>query len=85
MKNHLSVGVYLNDTFVVNVVKDEHLSSHKEYNKIFRPGRLLFVDGKYFCGGEHLDKVALNEMICVWESKICDLKVDINKPSEKYV
>ena len=44
--NHISVGVYSNGKYVVNIVKDEDLEWHIKYNKTFRFGRGLFIDGK---------------------------------------
>ncbi len=43
---HLTMGIYPNEDYVYNVVLDEDLESHIEYNKTFRPGRLLYVDGE---------------------------------------
>ena len=86
----MTVGVYCSGTHVINIVKDEDLESHIEYNKIFRPGRLLFVDGKYCCGGL-LNDSALKEMIAEWKEKISHFDVEIiahqrniNKGVEKY-
>jgi hypothetical protein len=58
--NHISLAIYLNMDYVWNVVADEHLEEYISYNKTFRPGRLLYVDGKRIHNGclyEHcLDK-----------------------------
>lgn len=51
MKNHLTIGVYPNKDFVYNVVRDEDLQNHIDYNTTFRPGRLLYVDGKRVTNG----------------------------------
>jgi hypothetical protein len=51
MSNHVSLAVYPNMDFVWNVVADEHLEEYVTYNKTFRPGRLLYVDGKRVHGG----------------------------------
>lgn len=63
--NHLTLGVYPNGQLAVNVVRPEDLESHIEYNKTFRFGRLLYVDGKRVYGGcikeeylEPYDKIA---------------------------
>jgi len=84
LKNHLTVGVYSNNSHVVNVVKDCDLKSHIEYNEIFRPGRLLFVDGKYQCGGEMFSEESLKSKIEEWELKIKDFNIDLSKPSKEY-
>ena len=44
--NHLTIGVYTNKQYVINVVREEDLEHHIEYNKTWRFGRLLYVDGK---------------------------------------
>lgn len=43
---HVTVGVYMNGQYEYNIVRDEDLENHIKYNKIFRFGRGLFVDGK---------------------------------------
>lgn len=40
MKNHLSLRLYPNKDYVINVVSDANLASHIEYNKIYRFGCL---------------------------------------------
>ena len=44
MKTHLTVGIYANKQWTYNIVRDEDLQQHIEYNKVFRFGRLLYVD-----------------------------------------
>ena len=59
-KTHLTLGIYGNGDYKYNVVLDEDLESHIEYNKTFRFGRLLYVDGERVYDGcykpEYLDK-----------------------------
>lgn len=43
---HVTVGVYMNGQYKYNIVRDEDLENHIKYNKIFRFGRGLFVDGE---------------------------------------
>lgn len=45
MKNHVSLRIYPNKDYVVNVVSDENLANHIEYNRIFRCGCILYIDG----------------------------------------
>lgn len=40
-----TVGVYPNGSYKVNGVKGENLIDHINYNKTYRPGRALFVEG----------------------------------------
>ena len=46
MANHLTIGIYNNRQWKHNVVAEEDLQSHIEYNKTWRPGRIFYVDGK---------------------------------------
>lgn len=45
MKNHVSLRIYPNKDYVVNVVSDENLASHIGYNSTFRIGCILYIDG----------------------------------------
>lgn len=51
MKNHLTLGIYPNYSYKYNVVRDEDLEEHIIYNQAFRPGRLLYIDGKRIYNG----------------------------------
>lgn len=51
MTNHLTIGIYPSKDWVYNVVRELDLETHIEYNKSFRPGRLLYVDGKRVIDG----------------------------------
>lgn len=44
-KIHHTRGVYSNGEYKDNAVLHEHLPDHIQYNKDFRPGRALLVDG----------------------------------------
>lgn len=46
MKIHTTIGVYEDHSRRVNGVEAADLTAHIEYNKIYRWGRALFVDGK---------------------------------------
>lgn len=65
MGNVVTVGVYANQSYKVNVVAPEDLIDHIEYNKTFRCGRALFVDGICLHPG-YLNK----EEIKKWERQI---------------
>lgn len=65
MANHLTLGIYPNGDYKYNVVLEEDLERHIEYNKTFRFGRLLYVDGERVYDGlqnksdlEKYDKIA---------------------------
>ena len=46
MSNHITIRVYPNKHYVINVVSDEHLKDHLTYNRDFRFGCLVYLDGK---------------------------------------
>jgi len=78
-RNHISVGVYASGNHVVNIVRDEHIIDHIEYNKLMRPGRALFVNG------ECLNTGYLNsEEVKKWKDKIKGINIDSSIASEKY-
>jgi len=77
--NHVTIGVYANESYVINVVLPAHLDYHIEYNKVMRFGRALFVDGKCVHQG-YLPAYKVAE----WENKIKTMKVDTSKPSIEY-
>lgn len=79
MPNHFTVGVYKNNQFKTNIVKEEHLESHIEYNKTFRFGRGLFVDGKCVNKGYLSD-----EQVAEWEKRIAEMKPDLSRSTEPY-
>lgn len=45
LANHLSLRIYPNKDYVVNVVSDMNLANHIEYNRFYRPGCILYIDG----------------------------------------
>lgn len=80
MKNHVTIGVYNNETFKVNIVKPDDLEGHIEYNMQMRFGRALFVDGKCVYSGYLND-----EKIARWTEKISKMNFDTSKSSEPYI
>lgn len=58
--NHLTLGIYANGSYKFNVVREDDLINHIEYNKMMRCGRLLYVDGNRVYDGcnksEYLEK-----------------------------
>ncbi len=45
-KINTTIGLYPNGEYKINGVGDNNLESHIEYNKVYRPGRALFLNGK---------------------------------------
>lgn len=77
---HVTIGVYKNGQYKYNIVRDEDLDNHITYNKNYRPGRALFVDGKCIYKGN-----LSNKEISEWENdlipKMC---FDMSKPTIPY-
>ena len=76
---HLTVGVYMNGQYVYNVVRDQDLKEHVEYNKTFRFGRGLFVDGKCIHQG-----YLSGEQVRNWTKRISEMNIDMSKPTIPY-
>ena len=76
---HLTVGVYMNGQYKYNVVRDEDLEDHIEYNKTFRWGRGFFVDGKCIHQG-----YLSGEQVRNWTKRISEMDIDMSKPTIPY-
>ena len=76
---HVTVGVYKNDSYKYNIVYDEDLESHIEYNKTWRFGRALFVDGKCVYQGYLSD-----EQIEDWTKRISEMQFDMSRATIPY-
>lgn len=76
---HVTVGVYNNNEYKYNIVLDEDLENHIEYNKTFRFGRALFVDGKCVNRGYLSD-----ERIEEWTRRISEMRFDMSHPTIPY-
>lgn len=76
---HVTVGIYNNNEYKYNIVEDEDLEKHIEYNKTFRFGRALFVDGKCVHKGYLSD-----ERIKEWEKRISEMEFDMSHPTIPY-
>lgn len=48
---HTTIGIYPSGNYKVNGVSSENLQDHIEYNKKFRFGRALVVDGEIIYEG----------------------------------
>ena len=83
MRNYVTIGVYDDGSCIVNIVRSEDLEKHIKYNENFRPGRMLFVDGKFRCGGV-LSESEKRKRISVWEEKIKDMNFNTRKDTRQY-
>lgn len=77
MKIHTTIGVYLNGDYKINGVSEANLDFHIHYNKTYRFGRALLVDGKVVHRGCFRESDIPN-----LEEKFKDIKVD--KESKSY-
>ncbi len=79
MKIHTTIGVYANGDYKSNGVNPEHLEEHIQYNKDYRPGRALFVDGVCVNQGYLSD-----EEVADWTEKLKDEKYKKTKCTSPY-
>lgn len=84
MTNHLTLGIYANGQYEFNVVREKDLESHIRYNKTFRFGRLLYVDGKRVYDGNVQTKENLDRYDKIAEEFYKNTKVDMNIPTVPY-
>jgi hypothetical protein len=77
MKVYTTIGLYPNGDFKVNGVLDKHLQDHIEYNKKYRPGRVLIVNGKIEYKGW-----VTTEMLETKLKELSNIKMD--KPNYPY-
>ena len=77
---HVTVGGYMNGQYKYNIVRDEDLENHIKYNKIFRFGRGLFVDGKCINQG-----YLSGEQVRNWEKRILEMEFDMSHDTRPYV
>ena len=83
MVNHLTLGVYLSGDCAYNVVREEDLEEHIQFNKTFRPGRLLYVDGQRIYNGVLKEKY-LPKYDKIVEEFYMTNNVDLDKPTTPY-
>ncbi len=76
---HTTIGLYANGTYKINGVKSEHLEEHIAYNKKYRGGRTLFVDGNLIHKGYHND-----EQIKAFQERIVQENLKVDKCTEPY-
>ena len=80
---HLTLGIYPDGSYKYNVVKDNDLESHINYNKQFRPGRLLYVDGKRVYDGCIKNKIMIKKYDCI-AKKFFENNIDMDRPTIPY-
>lgn len=83
MANHLTLGVYLSGDYTYNVVREEDLEEHIQFNKIFRPSRLLYVDGQRVYNGV-IKEEALSKYDKIAEEFYERYNVDMSRPTIPY-
>lgn len=69
MTYHLTLGVYPNGHYISNVVREKDLEDHIQYNKTYRPGRLLYVDGQRVYDGMVKDCTKYDKVAEVFYAK----------------
>lgn len=79
-KIHWCVGIYSSLEEIHNGVLDIHLDDHVKYNKLYRPGRALFVDGKCVYSG-YLKK---DDCIRI-ENELLKKSIQFDKPTIPYL
>lgn len=84
MANHLTLGIYANGQYKYNVVREEDLENHIEYNKTFRFGRLLYVDGERVYDGDAQTRADLEKYDKIAEDFYKNNKVNMNIPTIPY-
>ena len=83
--NHLTIGIYTNGQWKYNVVRDEDIKHHIEYNKTWRPGRLLYVDGKRVWNGMYKEEYCAKYDAIEKEVREIKLKnINMNNPTIPY-
>lgn len=80
MKIHTTIGLYPNGDYVINGVLPEDLESHIDYNKRYRYGRALLLDGECIYKG-----TLSNEQIDIFERRIVDENIKMDKCTRPYV
>lgn len=72
-KIYTTVGLYPNGNWKCNGVHEEHIETHIEYNKSYRPGRTLFVDGEMVYKGLGISQETIRTFM---ETDLPKIKID---------
>ena len=83
MANHLTLGVYASGGYVYNVVSEEDLEEHIQFNKTFRPGRLLYVDGQRIYNAT-IKKEALSKHDSIAKEFYASYNINMSRPTIPY-
>ena len=70
--HHITIRVYPNKDIVYNIVRDEDLEGHVQYNTTWRFGCAFYVDGKRVYNG-YLKDECLKEYDKIVEDEYSDL------------
>lgn len=81
MAYHLTLGVYPSGQYISNIVRDKDLAEHIQYNKTFRPGRLLYVDGQRVYDGMVKDCAKYDQVAEVFYARY---DIDMSRPTLPY-
>lgn len=81
MANHLTLGVYLSGDYTYNVVREEDLEEHIQFNKTYRPGRLLYVDGQRVYDGMVKDCTKYDKVAKVFYTRY---NINMSRPTIPY-
>ena len=83
MTYHLTLGVYASGHYVSHIVREKDLEAHIQYNKTYRPGLLLYVDGQRVYNGV-IKEEALYEYDKVAEAFYARYNIDMGSHSTPY-
>ena len=79
-KNHLVLNIYASGDYKYNVVRDSDLKDNIEFNKTWRFGRIIYVDGKRVYNG-CIKEEALGKYdeiaIYIYENKAKDINMSV--------
>lgn len=81
--NHLILNIYGNKSYQVNVVRPEDLEKNIQYNKTFRPGRIMYLDGQRIYNG-CIKETYLEEYDKIADEFFKDNTVNLNIPTIPY-
>lgn len=81
--NHLVLNIYASGNYKYNVVRDRDLKDNIEFNKTWRFGRIIYVDGKRIYDG-CIVKEALSKYDDIAKEFYENNTVDMMQPTIPY-